>query len=96
MANTIALHISKSALIENLVAIELLRRKVYYDKAMEVNYWKGYLGREADFVLRNKDKVKESIQATYASEKLELKEREIKSLIAASKELKCNLYLKIQ
>ncbi|MGC9099627.1 MAG: ATP-binding protein, partial [Candidatus Micrarchaeia archaeon] len=90
MANAIALRISKSALIENLVAIELLRRKGYYDKAMEINYWKDYLGREVDFVLRNKDKVKELIQVTYASEKAELKERELKSLIVASKELKCN------
>jgi predicted AAA+ superfamily ATPase len=43
-----------------------------------------------DFVLRNKGKVKELIQVTYASERAELKEREIKPLIVASKELKCN------
>jgi predicted AAA+ superfamily ATPase len=90
IANTIALRISKSALMENLVAIELLRRKSYYDKTMEINYWKDYLHREVDFVLRDKGKVKELIQVTYASEKAELKERETKSLIAASHELKCS------
>ncbi|MGC8656883.1 MAG: ATP-binding protein [Thermoplasmata archaeon] len=90
VASTIALHISKGALMENLVAIELLRRKNYYKKAIEINYWKDYSHREVDFVLRNKSKVEELIQVTYASEKSELKERETKSLIAASHELKCN------
>ncbi len=90
MANTIALRTSKSALMENAVAIELLRRKSYHDRTMEINYWKDHSQREVDFVLRRGGRVKELIQVTYASEKSELRDREIKSLVSASRGLRCN------
>ncbi len=90
MASTIAMRVPKSALMENAVAIELLRRKSYYKRTMEINYWKDHSQREVDFVLRNGGEVAGLIQVTYASEKSELRERETKSLIAASHELKCN------
>lgn len=78
------------ALMENLVAIELLRRKSYSPKKTEIFYWKDHQQREVDFVIKEKNKIKQLIQTTYASEKNEIQERETKALIKASSELKCN------
>ena len=44
---------------------------------------------EVDFVVKEKDKVNKLIQVCYSFEDRETKEREIKALIKASKELKC-------
>ena len=71
-------------LMENLVAVELLRR------GKEIYYWKDHYQREVDFVIKEGDKIKELIQVTYASGKNEIKEREIKGLIKGSSELNCN------
>jgi hypothetical protein len=90
MASAVSLRIPKSALMENAVAIELLRRKGHRKGAMEINYWKDHSQREVDFILRSGDRVEELIQVTYASEKSELRDRETKSLISGSHELKCN------
>lgn len=70
-------------LMENLVAIELLRRKSYWHRNWEIFYWKDHQGREVDFVVREDLKVKQLIQVTYASAKDEIEQREIKSLLKA-------------
>jgi len=70
-------------LMENLVAIELKRR------GKEVYYWKDYQQREVDFVIKEGVKVKELIQVCYDIEDFTTKERELKALVKASKELKC-------
>jgi predicted AAA+ superfamily ATPase len=75
--------------MENLVGVELLRRKSYWYKGMEVFYWKDYQQNEVDFVLKEGLKIKQLIQVTYASSKDEIEKREIKSLIKASELLKC-------
>ncbi len=74
-------------IMENQVAIELWRRKS--TGFGEVYYWKDYQHHEVDFVLKEGLKVKQLIQVTYASAKDEIEEREVKSLLKASKELKC-------
>lgn len=71
-------------LMENLAAIELLRR---YPKR-KIFYWKDSSG-EVDFVVTEGVKIKELIQVTYASGKDEIREREIKALKKAGEELKC-------
>jgi len=75
-------------LMENLVAIELKRRN------KEVYYWKDYQGREVDFVVKEGLKVKELIQVCYDLD-FNSKEREVKALVKASKELGCNSLLVI-
>ena len=77
-----------SRLMENTVAVDLLRRKTYSD--IEVNYWKNYAQKEVDFVLRKGRKVFSLIQVTYASSSIDIKDREINGLLIASKELRCN------
>ncbi|MFH7882519.1 MAG: DUF4143 domain-containing protein, partial [Candidatus Aenigmatarchaeota archaeon] len=76
-------------LMENLVGVELVRRKNYWYKNLEIFYWKDYQQNEVDFVLKNGLKVKQLIQVTYASSKDEVEKREIKSLVKASNLLKC-------
>ena len=70
-------------LMENLVAIELKRR------GKEIYYWKDYQQREVDFVVKEGLKVKELIQVCYDIEDFSTKNRELRALIKASKELKC-------
>jgi len=71
---------------ENLVAIELLTR-MSFNPSLSIYYWKNIQQEEVDFVIKE-GKVKELIQVCYNLDNS--KEREIKALLKASKELKCN------
>lgn len=75
-------------LIENLVFIEVLRRD--YKLNENVFYYKTKNKREIDFVLKKGKGIKELIQVCYETENVAIKKREVKALIEASKELKCN------
>ncbi|MBO3833218.1 MAG: ATP-binding protein [Candidatus Brockarchaeota archaeon] len=91
IVNTIGFKISENfgSLMENLVAIELLRRKSYWFKEWEVYYWKDSQQNELDFVIKEGPRVNLLIQVTYASGKDEVERREIRSLIKASEQLSC-------
>ncbi len=78
------------ALMENLVAVELLRRKHYFSNDLEIYYWKDHQNREVDFVLKKGGRVEELVQVCYDLENPTTKEREIKNLLKASRELKCS------
>ncbi len=81
----------KGKLMENIVAIELIRRNSYFsNKNTEVNYWKDYEQREVDFLVRIGNTVKELIQVSYVVDTFEKSNREFKSLLKASEELSCN------
>ncbi|KKP45949.1 MAG: hypothetical protein UR39_C0017G0006 [Candidatus Woesebacteria bacterium GW2011_GWA1_33_30] len=67
-------------LMENLIANNLT----------DFYYWKDYQNHEVDFIIRNEEIVTDLIQASYASSFDEIDERETRSLVKASKELKCN------
>ncbi|MEK7167166.1 MAG: ATP-binding protein [Patescibacteria group bacterium] len=79
---------------ENAVAIELLRKKSF-NEATEIYYWEDVYGREVDFVVKQDLKIKQLIQVCYNIENYDTKQREIKSLIKASNELKCSNLLVI-
>lgn len=91
LVNSIAFMASenKGRLMENTVAVELMRRKSYVYRNIEIYYWKDYRQREVDFVLKNGKKVEQLVQVTNASGKDELRRREITSLVTASHELNC-------
>jgi predicted AAA+ superfamily ATPase len=76
-------------LMENLVAVELMRRKRYWFRNQEIYYWKDYQQNEVDFIVKEGEKVKQLIQVTYASSKNEIETREIKGLLKASELLNC-------
>lgn len=60
---------------------------------MEINrdiYYYSLNGGEVDFLVREGEKITTLIQACYDLADYQTKERELKSLIKASQELKCN------
>ncbi len=79
-----------SGLMENMVAVELFRRKSYDRKSQEIYYWKDHQQHEVDFLIKENFKISRIIQVTYASSREVIKPREISDLIKASKELHCN------
>ncbi|MEM5791038.1 MAG: ATP-binding protein, partial [Candidatus Aenigmatarchaeota archaeon] len=80
-------------LMENVVFLELLR-KTNLNPLLEIYYLK-INDLEVDFVLKEGLRINQLIQVTYSSSKDEIEKREIKSLIKASKELKCKNLLVI-
>ncbi len=93
--STAAVDGSISRKIENIVAIDLIRRRNYGFDNFNLSYWRNNQQMEVDFVLNSSNKVKELIQVTYVSNAGEINERETKSLIIASEELHCNNLLVI-
>lgn len=80
-------------LIENLVAIELFRRKNYSQTNTEIFYWKDHYQREVDFIVKE-EKVKQLIQVCYQiTEKS--KKRGVEALIKSSEDLRCTNLLVI-
>lgn len=89
--NFISFRLSKDLgkIFENIVLIDLLRKK-NKDTRTEIYYWKDHNSNEVDFVVKESLKIKQLIQVCYDISDLETKEREVKALLKASKELKCN------
>ncbi len=77
-------------LMENLVAVELFRRKSYWHNEWEVFYFKDYQQNEVDFLVKEGYTVKELVQVSYANSFDEIEKREYRSLIKASYLLGCN------
>jgi len=78
--------------MENIVFLELERRKI---PAMELFYWKNIQQEEVDFVVKEKQMVKQLIQVCCSIDDRDTKEREIRSLLKTSKELKCKKLIMI-
>jgi uncharacterized protein len=76
-------------IMENVVAIELRRRKEM-DPGMRFFYWKDHQQREVDFVVMRKGSVEQLIQVSYDNQGLDLRDRELSSLEAASRDLGCD------
>ncbi len=71
-------------LYENIVAVELKRRK------KESYYWKNMEKEEVDFVIKGEKEIDQLIQVCYDITDQDTKKREIKAILKASKNLKCN------
>ena len=82
----------KGRKMENLVFLELQKRR----KALtEISYWKNQQKEEVDFVIKSGRKIEQLIQVCQKIEDVDVKKREIRSLLKASKELKCSNLLVI-
>ncbi|PIN80024.1 hypothetical protein COV11_04795 [Candidatus Woesearchaeota archaeon CG10_big_fil_rev_8_21_14_0_10_30_7] len=79
---------NKGFFYENIVCVELFRKQSV-NSAMEVYYWKNIKKEEVDFVIKQKNKIKQLIQVCYDISNPNTKKREITSLLKASEELKC-------
>ncbi len=80
---------NKSRIMENFVFLELIK------KGKEIYYWKNVGQEEVDFVIKDGFKVTQLIQVCFNIQESETKQREIKALIKASKELQCSRLLVI-
>jgi predicted AAA+ superfamily ATPase len=69
-------------MLENLAAVELLRRRSM-DEELDFFYWKGPSDREVDFIVTRKGKAVEAIQVCLAASDLQTVEREEKALFQA-------------
>ena len=97
IANSVSFRLSREPgrLLENMVFLELLRRKSFAGSLQEMYYWKDHHGREVDFVIKNGPSVEQLVQVTYASGEQEIEGRETKALITASSELRCDNLLTV-
>lgn len=74
--------------LETIVFIELLRRNRPLGR--DVYYYKSANGYEADFVICNNNIVEEIYQVSYDISNEKTRNRELRGLLAASKETRCN------
>jgi uncharacterized protein len=75
-------------LFENCVAIHL--KKIEIEKRIELYYWRNQQGEEVDFVIKKGIKIVELIQACYSLDNEKTREREVRALLKAGKELNCS------
>ena len=77
--------------MENVVYLELLRRK---KPNTEFSFWKNVQQEEVDFVIKEGRQIKELLQVCKDISEEETRQREIRSLLKAGKELNCkNLFI---
>jgi len=74
-------------IMENAVLLEL-KRKQSLSPLAEIFYWKSQYGKEVDFAVKDRNRVKELIQVSYSIEGKKTKEREVNALLSASKDIK--------
>ncbi len=75
---------------ENVVAVHLLKRH-----GKNLFYWKDYHNREVDFVIKKGNKIEYLIQVCYNINDETTRKRELRSLLHASKNLRCKNLLVI-
>lgn len=75
-------------LLENAVFLDVIRR-TNQDPTLSVNYWRDYRDHEVDLVISRNRKVEKLVQISAVSELVDLNKRELRSLVKASRELRC-------
>ncbi|MBI5245265.1 MAG: ATP-binding protein [Elusimicrobia bacterium] len=86
---------NKGRLMENLTAVELLRRKHGGALGAEVFYWKDHQGREVDFVVKEGRRIRQLVQVCFRAGKTPAMGREMDALSRAGRELGCSNMLMI-
>ncbi len=96
LLNLVGMKFSKDygKMYENAVFLKL-KKESFDNRLMSLFYWKNIQHEEVDFVIKKGLKIRQLIQVCYNIDNLETKKREIKALIKASEELKCNNLLVI-
>lgn len=67
-----------------------LMENLVFSNLQSAYYWQNYVGKEIDFVIREKEVNKSLIQVTYATTLAEIKAREMDNLIIGAKILNCH------
>ncbi|MFA4825374.1 MAG: ATP-binding protein [Methanoregula sp.] len=79
---------NRGKMYENLVAIELWR--LQQQNEVSVWYWKNAQQEEVDFVVQQQDRITALIQVCAGLHDERIRSREIRALLKASRELRCN------
>ena len=89
LSNAVGFKVSENRgrVMENLVGVELLRRRDYWDKEWEIFYWKDHRQREVDFVVKEGPSVRQLIQVC-RDVTPDNKGREVGALLLAMKEFR--------
>ena len=72
---------------ENVVFLEL-KRAQNANPLLELYYWKNESGKECDFVIKEKTKIRELVQVCLSTEETKTKDREIQGILLANDALK--------
>lgn len=75
-------------LLENTIASELTKRCLH--DGSKLYYWKGRDQEEVDFVVQQGTQITDLIQVCWDSTKMKTREREVRSLLKASRMLRCS------
>lgn len=81
------------ALLENSVATTLKKRQL--NGECEIYFWKSPQQEEVDFVIKKGNSVSQLIQVCWEMERIETRNREIRAILKASRDLKCKELLVI-
>lgn len=92
-AKTFKLSADIGRLYENTVAIEL--KKLETQQKISIFYSKSISGEEVDFVIKEGVNIKQLIQVCYDLSDVKTKEREVRALVKAGKDMRCNNLLVI-
>lgn len=92
LASTIGFRFSQNLgrLAENIIFLELVRRRALEKNSLEIYYWKDSQHREVDFVIKEGLKVAQVMQICWEINRPETKAREIKALLKAMEKLELN------
>ncbi len=80
-------------LLENAIATELMKRSL--QDGSKLFYWKNRDQQDVDFVIQQGTQITDLIQVCWSSEQIRTHEREIRALLKASRELRCDRLLVI-
>ncbi len=96
LCNVLGFRFSKDSgkIMENVVFLELMKINAN-NPNFEIYYWQDTFGKEVDFVIKQRLKIKQLIQVSYDIDDIDVKKRELKALTKASEELKCRNLLVI-
>jgi predicted AAA+ superfamily ATPase len=88
LAKAFSISPDRGKLFENIIACELKKGEI--DNEMEIFYWKNPQQEEVDFVIKNGSQVDQLIQVCCDLRNPETEKREIRALIKAGKDLRCD------
>ena len=90
LANVLGFRFSRNLgrLAENIIFVELLRKKTLGENNLEFYYWRNSQNKEVDFIIKENLKVSKALQICWEINRPETRTREIKPLLKVMEKLK--------
>ena len=90
LANVLGFRFSRNLgrLAENIIFVELLRKKTLGENNLEFYYWRNSQNKEVDFIIKENLKVSKALQICWEMNRPETRTREIKPLLKVMEKLK--------